>query len=110
MRLKPNLLTLDADLACAVSQICYSVEVKQETQMTQMIHYNDVTEAEVHLFTAEASSLGLRAGEWPQNLETKIGNQRPFIRTSKKVDAEGGLLWVTYRQDLGCVVLRIFND
>jgi hypothetical protein len=83
--------------------------LKQEIQMAQMIYYKDVTEEEVHLFTVEASSLGLRAGEWPQKIETEIGNRRPFIRTSKKVGDEG-LLWVTYRQDLGCVVLRIFND
>jgi hypothetical protein len=37
--------------------------LKQEIQMAQMIYYKDVTEEEVHLFTVEASSLGLRAGE-----------------------------------------------
>jgi hypothetical protein len=75
-----------------------------------MIRYGDVTESEVHTFTAEASSLGLPPGEWPVSLETEIGNRQPFIRTSRKIDADGDTMWVTYRQALGCVTLRVFND
>ncbi len=68
-----------------------------------MIQYNQITEFEPHLFAAEASDLGLRPGEWPERLETSIGNKMPLMRTSKKVDAEGDVLWVTYLQGNGCI-------
>jgi len=74
------------------------------------VTYANVVEFEPHRFVAEASELGLRAGEWPTQIPTEIGNRQPFIRRSKKVDAEGDLLWVTYEQALGCVRLRVFND
>jgi hypothetical protein len=61
------------------------------------------------LLSAEASTLGLKPGQWPTAIQTDIGNQRPFvIRGSTK---EGGdLRYVDYLQPHSEFVLRIFND
>lgn len=67
-------------------------------------------EYEPHHFSAEASEIGLRAGQWPKQIVTKIGNGRPFLRTSKKVDEIGDLRWVTYVQEFGCCRIRVYND
>lgn len=63
-----------------------------------------VHEDKVHSFSAEASELGLRPGEWPRRLETTLGNGQPFILMSKKMS---GCL---YLQANGCISLRVFND
>lgn len=59
---------------------------------------------------AEASELGLAPGSWPETLATDIGNKMPLIRISKKVDAEGDLLYVRYLQSNGIILVKIFND
>lgn len=69
-----------------------------------------IGEYATHAFNAEASTIGLRPGEWPERLETTMGNRMPLLRTSKRVDNDGDLLWVTYWQANGCISLRIFND
>ena len=68
------------------------------------------TETSTHNFTTCASDINLRPGEWPVLLSTKLGNGLEFQRASKKVDAEGDILWVTYRQIAGCIKLQIYND
>lgn len=73
-------------------------------------NYSNIVEFEPHRFVAEASELGLRPGEWPERIATDVGNRLPFVRRSKKLDAEGDLMWVTYAQANGCLVLRVFND
>lgn len=70
----------------------------------------NVSEVEPHTFVTEASDLGLRPGEWPQFLTTNLGNGLRLVRSTKKLDADGDLLWVTYHQAAGCIRLRIFND
>jgi hypothetical protein len=77
--------------------------------MTTLSH-DQITEVEPHFFVTEASDLGLRPGEWPVKIQTEVGNGQSLVRASKKVDAEGDLLWVTYVQTLGCVRVRIYND
>lgn len=34
----------------------------------------------------------------------------PLMRSTKKVDADGDIMWVTYVQANGCIRLRVFND
>lgn len=68
-----------------------------------------VTEHEVHQFVTEASDLGLRAGTWPERIETTLGNGLDFIRTAKRV-VDGDLIYVRYVQANGCISLKIFND
>lgn len=70
---------------------------------------NDVFEIEPHLFTAEASSLGLKPGEWPGQLDTTLGNGQPLLRKRWR-EHEGDIQYVEYWQAFGCVRLRIFND
>jgi len=65
-----------------------------------------VTEVEAHRFVTEASSIGLRPGEWPLALTTALGNGRPLRRAAFFKDGSG----VRYRQDEGCVVVDVLND
>ena len=63
-------------------------------------------------FMAEASSLGLRPGEWPQALPVRkdVGNGLPFARPKARLNADGEIVSVAYVQDLGCLTLTVFND
>jgi hypothetical protein len=79
-----------------------------------MLTRKHVTEVEVHLFAAEASDLydacpDFRVG-WPRLVSTSLGNGQPFQRISKRVDDEGDVLYVRYRQCNGCIDLKVFND
>lgn len=65
---------------------------------------DQVTEYEVHKFSAEASSLGLPPGRWPNGIETSLGNGQDLRMTH--LDEVGA----HYRQQLGCITLTIFND
>ena len=64
------------------------------------------SETETHQFWTEASSLGLAPGSFPMTMETTMGNGQPFqlLRTEE----DGNVL--IYRQALGCIILRVFND
>ena len=76
--------------------------------MLKIDHVNTI-EQEVHRFAAEASSLGLHPGEWPQSISTSLGNSQPFL-FSHRVEIDGDLLSVQYTQAFGCVTLNIWND
>lgn len=78
-------------------------------KLARVIKADQVREVQPHQFWAEASELGLKPGEWPEQLTTEIGNGMPLIRTSKKVE-DGDLIYVRYHQANGCVDLRIMND
>ena len=63
---------------------------------------------------AFASDLGLTARElkingWPLSIDTNAGNKMPF-QFGYHVEADGDVVAVVYRQQLGCISLRIFND
>ena len=72
---------------------------------------DNVTPHGVHprMVTAEASTLGLRPGEWPDRLPSWIGNGRDLIKFNDYVD-EGDLIYVDYLQANGELTLRIYND
>ena len=65
-------------------------------------------EGDPHHFSGEASSLGLPPGEWPEKLETTVGNLQPLVRVRYNCGEE--LQYVVYDQALGCISLKIFND
>lgn len=67
-----------------------------------------VTEARPHVFTCDASDIQLR--NWTKCVGTTLGNGRPFVRLTKKVDAEGDVEYVRYRQSEGCIDLIVYND
>jgi hypothetical protein len=68
-----------------------------------------VIESKVHEFTAEASELGFPVGQFPEKILTDMGNGQAFVRVSE-IGRDGDLLWVLYRQALGCISLKVFND
>ena len=61
-------------------------------------------EIEVHKFHADASDLGLPPGSFPEFLDTNLGNGNCFIR-SNLFETH-----TTYRQELGCITLTVWND
>jgi hypothetical protein len=63
-----------------------------------------VLETSPFTFSAEASELGWPPGRLPRRLETDMGNGQPFV-----LDAMSDEM-ATYRQQLGCIELRVFND
>lgn len=67
--------------------------------------YRDVSEVEPHRFTTEASTLGLKPGQWPERINTTMGNQQPFYRYPTESND-----FARYRQLLGCIVLTVWND
>ena len=68
-----------------------------------------VTEDDVHRFTAFASDIDMRAGDFPPQVETTLGNGLPFIRESMYAK-NGDIQYVMYRQANGCITLKVFND
>lgn len=62
-------------------------------------------------FTVDASDLGWRPGEWPEEVlfvddEGKgIGNGLRFFLRRCEIDGTH-----EYRQTLGCIAVRVFND
>lgn len=71
-----------------------------------------VLEYEPRCFQTDASDLGLRPGEWPLVLEvsTDIGNGRSFIEPAIIRNPDGDVAYVVYRQQFGCISLKIWND
>jgi hypothetical protein len=78
---------------------------------------NLLVETEPHQFCACASDLGLTCARiardgWPMliNVVPGLGNGMHFRPVSRCVSADGDLLHVRYRQSMGCVEIKIFND
>jgi len=74
-----------------------------------------LTTSTLHDYTAEASSLGLPPGQWPSAFVFSefLGNGQPFYRTGYHFEGniqERDLIAVDYKQHLGCLTLRVFND
>ena len=67
-----------------------------------------LTGGEPNRYMAEASTLGLRPGEWPAQLSTSLGDGEPFVFTSFERSADGEVTGACYVQ--GLVKLIIFND
>lgn len=77
------------------------IQITQETP--------GLLEDSVHKFSVEASDIGIRPGEWPKTIPTRLGNGVAFIVQRSEV-RDGDLLWVDYRQGNGCLTLRVYND
>lgn len=73
-----------------------------------------VSEFAPHEFVAFASDLydvvpEMKTG-FPGTVPTTLGNKQPFVLQGIDRDGEGDILWARYRQDLGCLTLKVFND
>jgi len=72
-----------------------------------------LTVASLHSYTAEASSLGWPPGTWPVafTFVDFLGNGQHFNRTEYHFEGnDRDLIAVDYRQNLGCVTIRVYND
>lgn len=58
-----------------------------------------------HNFVSEASTLQIAVQDFPPHkLETTLGNQNPFVVIEKNPD------FALYKQELGCLYLKVFNN
>jgi len=66
---------------------------------------NIVTKCEYNTYAVEASELGFKPGTKPPvKIQTNIGNMLPFVYSSFDGTA------FIYKQNLGCCLLKVFND
>jgi len=72
------------------------------------INRNEVFEFKTHQFMTEASTIGLPPGEFPDSIETDMGNGMPFVKS--RTDGMDDIWSVFYLQELGCIGLQIVND
>lgn len=82
--------------------------------LTREIAKHALTEYEPHRFSTCASDLmaylpEFKDGNFPGEIKTELGNGLPF-GIILKMAPEGHLEYVTYRQDCGCLILKVFND
>jgi hypothetical protein len=75
-----------------------------------------LSEDSVHQFSAFASELKATipgfnpdSWDWPTELSTTLGNKQPFVIILRKVNGSD-FEYATYRQDMGCLILKVFND
>ena len=69
-----------------------------------MLHASDLTATGPQSFCTEASTIGLKPGEWPDVLATSLGNKQQFVLIRLNEDK------AVYRQSLGIIELTVFND
>jgi hypothetical protein len=86
--------------------LCVAAEVQKHPWFD--VTYAQCHEHEAHHFVTEASDLQLKG--FPGKLTTDMGNKQPFYRTSVERDDEGDLVCANYRQEFGCITLRVYND
>jgi len=74
-----------------------------------IVDETNANEANVYNWSAWASDLGIKPGQWPVQLDTTLGSGMPFI-ARRKEERDGDLLSVTYHQANGCLSLKVYND
>lgn len=76
------------------------------------ISEHDVTHSGLNMYSVEASDLGLRPGEWPNELPTTMGNGQPFVKVGVMHSApdDNELVGVNYHQRGGSIALKVWND
>ena len=77
-----------------------------------MITYNHpfIKETEIHVFTCFASDVEEFRKGFPKTVPTTMGNKQPFVGYTKKINRDGDVEYVRYRQQLGCIDLIVYND
>ncbi len=70
------------------------------------IDRKDTQEQKLHCFFAEASTVGLKPGQWPKYMNTNLGNGCALYRFKSLGDERG---W-NYKQNFGCITLTLWND
>lgn len=65
-------------------------------------------EWQLHSFSADASELGLQPGNFPEEMQTSMGNGNVFIKT-KENKVGWNITYADYTQLWGNITLRVFN-
>lgn len=74
---------------------------------------NVLTVSGLHSYTAEASSMGWQPGTWPLTFTfaEDLGNGQHFERAEYHFEGnDHDLIAVDYKQHLGCLTIRVYND
>ena len=66
-----------------------------------------VTAHDVLHYSVCASDLGLRPGEWPEQIDTNLGNGQPLILRDEPRGEGAGCV---YTQQFGCIQVTVWND
>lgn len=65
---------------------------------------------EFFMFAADASDLRLRPGQWPARIQTNLGNGEVLVAGRILEDAAREFAGYEYKQSMGCITVRIYND
>lgn len=68
------------------------------------VYRNQVVESRPFTFETEASDLSWAPGNFPETVETDLGNKMTLVRV--KLNSAGA----TYEQTAGCVKVIVWND
>lgn len=68
-----------------------------------------IMEGPIHTFYCFASDIEAFRNGFPKVVPTNLGNAQSFIGHSKKVDNDGDVLYVRYKQQAGCIDLIVYN-
>jgi hypothetical protein len=77
------------------------------TETQAVIDRSALMEVEPDYFVAEASELQFPPGRWPRIIDVKGGFGNGQMLMADSVAADGSRI---YKQVLGCVRIRVFND
>jgi hypothetical protein len=86
---------------------------ERRDEMPKTITEQNVTHSGLDMYCVEASDLGLKPGEWPNELPTTMGNKQPFVKDGPMysgTDDDPELVGVNYHQLGGCITLKVWND
>src|SRR5262245_29671298 len=87
-----------------------ALSIFKPMETTMKVYREACNEVAVHLFVTDASTIGLAPGNWPSTIDTDMGNGQAFRCQHMNVGRSGQFEYAEYRQALGCIRLRVYND
>lgn len=78
--------------------------------MMTKITAKDLTQIKPNDYVADASELGLAPGQWPEFIDTDLGNLQPLIRDEPRHQTGGALAAFVYKQAFGLIKVTVMND
>lgn len=80
--------------------------------MTVQVDLNNpmIEETGNHVFTCFASDVDVFRQGFPRIVTTNLGNGQNFIGYKRRLNAASDTEYVVYKQEFGCICLKVFND